>query len=212
MLKRYLWIELLLGTVLIVMSFFFDGVTLFALGGCAVGFAAQCSAYTGKFHAAAIALGIFSLGILVLSCVRSFFSVAATGGYNESGSSLWVPVVLAVLFLVHSFLGLPVEDRSDLEALRRGVRVQTVFCGIALVGILLNYVLSYLFRDVFLSNMQQAEDYFNLGVGSVPAALQDFHYIEGVIALALCFTAIRAVVRAFMGKEPLDESEKEIVE
>ena len=212
LLKRYLWGELLLGILLVAASFFFNGVILLALGGCVMGFAAQCSAHSKGCMSAAVALGIVSLGVLVLSCVQSFFSVTSLSGYNTSASPLSVLLVLAALFLLQSFLSLPVEDRGDLDLLRRGIRVQTVFAALGLLGVFLNYLLSYFFLDSFLSNLLEQDKYYSSEGGSAPAALQDFHYIEGVIALALCITAIRSVVRAFMGKEPLSEAEKETVE
>jgi hypothetical protein len=117
-----------------------------------------------------------------------------------------------VLFLLHRFLLLPVEDRSEYGMIRHGMNTLSVFSVMGLAGIALNYLLSYAFSDLFLTNMEEWDRYLNDGGGSVPVELQDFHYVEGLVALALCVTAIRAVVRAYFGEEPVEEPEKEIEE
>ncbi|MBO5222408.1 MAG: hypothetical protein J6C26_08845 [Clostridia bacterium] len=211
LLSRYLWAELILGAIVIVVGLWMGGNSLFAVGACMMGFAAQCAAHARKNYTAAVGLGVLSVLVLTLGCVRAFTFLVSTSGYDKQSSPLSVLLVLAVIFLLHSFLGLPVEDREDLVMVRHGVKVLSVFSALMLGAIVLNYLLSYVFRDMFLTGLLDREEI--LASGGIPAAeLQDFHYLEGVVVLAVCMTAIRAVVRAFFGKEPLEEPEKEIVE
>ena len=212
MLKRYLVAEAFLGLCVMGLGLLMGGQILFALGACMLGFSAQCAAHTTKGQMAAVLFGILSLLLLAVGCLRSFGMMVSLTDYGTKTSSLSVLLVIAVLFLLHRFLALPVEDRPEYSMLRHGMNVLSVFSAMGLVGVALNYLLSYAFSGLFLSNLEEWDRYVNEGVGSAPVELQDFHYVEGLVALALCITAIRAVVRAYFGEEPVEEPEKEIEE
>lgn len=193
MLKRYVMIELFLGIAVIAVGFVFGGSMLSALGTCMVALAAQCSVYSDKHHWAVIALGLISLFGLAVSGISSFFQLTSLSGYADSTSSLAVLLVLAVIILAQSFLSLPVEDRQDLDVLRRGISRMVAFAAIGFIGIVLTYVLSYVFYGSAVTALLEGE------------AMQDFHYLEGVLALAMVLTAARGVIRGFLGKERLTD-------
>ena len=212
LLKRYLFAEALLGLCVMGLGLWMGGQILFALGACMFGFSAQCAAHARKFQIFAVLFGILSLAALAVGCFRSFGMMVSLTDYDIKTSSLTVLLALAVLFLIHCFLVLPVEERPEYAMIHHGMRVLTVFSVMGIAGVVLNYVLSYVFTDLFLSNVNAWDQYLGDGTGSAPVELQDFHYIEGLVALALCVTAIRAVVRAYFGEEPVEEQEKEITE
>ena len=212
MLKRYLIAEALLGLCVMGVGLFMGGQILFALGACMFGFSAQCAAHATKGQLAAVLFGVFSLLLLAVGCFRSFGMLVSLTEYSDKTSSLTVLLVIAVLFLLHRFLLLPVEDSPEYGMIRHGMNVLSVFSALGLAGIALNYFLSYAFTGLFLSNLEEWDRYMTEGAGSAPVELQDFHYVEGLVALALCITAVRAVVRAYFGEEPIAEPEKEIEE
>ena len=72
-------------------------------------------------------------------------------------------------------------------------------------------LISYLLMGSLPSHMDALDSYY-AGTGSLPVGIQDVHYVEGVVALAICLTAIRGVVRAFLGKDAVTETEKENLE
>ncbi len=183
-----------------ILGLFFGGCTLPALGACMVGLSAQCSAKTDKHPRIAVALGVFSLLTLGGSGVSAFFSMVSLSRYEDSVSSLTILLILAVVILSQSFLALPVEDRPDLYFLRQGISRLAVFCLVGFVGIVLNYLLSYVLYDASLSAFLEGQ--------SIP----DFHFLEGVFSFAMVLTSARGVLRAFLkGKESTDGSKgKEI--
>jgi hypothetical protein len=211
LLKGYLWTEFLIGVAVIVCGFFLGGSILFAVGACTVGFAAQCAARAVKFRLAAVIFGVFSLAVLAVGCVNSFGLAVTTSGYDEGSSPLTVLLVLAVAVTVQSFALLPAEDRPDLSSVTHGVSVLRVFAVLGLLGVVLNYLISYLLMGSLPSHMDALDSYY-AGTGSLPVGIQDVHYVEGVVALAICLTAIRGVVRAFLGKDAVTETEKENLE
>ena len=194
------------------LGLFMGGQILFALGACMLGFSAQCSAHAKKGQLAAVLFGVFSLLLLAVGCFRSFGMMVSRTEYGDKTSSLTVLLVIAVLFLLHRFLLLPVEDHPEYGMLRHGMNVLSVFSAMGLAGIALNYVLSYAFTGLFFSNLEEWDRYLSEGTGSAPVELQDFHYVEGLVALAMCITAVRAVVRAYFGEEPIEDAEKELEE
>lgn len=197
LLKRSLWVELLFGLAVIVFGVILGGPVLPAMGACMVALAAQCSAGTKKFQGGAVALGIVALAALVGSGLASFFHLTSLSRYSDDTSPLTVLFVLAVVVLGQSFLSLSVEDRPELTGLRRGIRLLTVFAVIGFIGVVLTYVLSYVLFDSALSSYAEGN------------AVQDFHYLEGVLSLAMSLTSARGVLRAFFGKDRMIESQEE---
>ncbi len=189
LLKRYVFIELFLGIAVIAAGFFFGGSILPAIGACMIGLAAQCAVCSDKHQWAVVCLGVFSLLALGGSGIQAFFHLTSLSRYEDSTSSLTVLLVLAVVILVQNFLALPVEDRFDLDVLRRGISRTVGFSGIGFLGIVLTYLLSYAFYGSAVSALLEGE------------TVQDFHYLEGVFALAMVLTAAREVLRGFLGKE-----------
>jgi len=206
-----MWTELLVGVGVVVCGFLMGGSILFAVGACIIGFSAQCAAHSSGCRLLAASFGVVSLLLLGAGCLQGFGLAVSTTGYEKSSSPLSVLLVLAVVFLFQCFAVLPAEDRTDLSMLTHGVRVLGVYAGMGLVGVVLNYVISYFVMGTLADKLNAAESYFNTGTGSLPAEVQDVHYVEGVVALAIGLTAIRGVIRAFVGKEPLQE-EKENLE
>lgn len=169
---------MILGSVL-------GGVVLPALGACMIGFAAQCYARSDKHPWAVIGLALFSLLALTGSGISAFTLLTSLSRYADSTSPLTVLLVLSVMTLVQSFLALPLEDRTDLSFLRRGISQTTAFSAIGFGGIVLTYLLSF----VLYNSVTEGE--------TVP----DFHYLEGVLALAMVLTAVRGVLLSFLKKK-----------
>ena len=197
LMKRYVVAELLLGIAAVVVGLFLGGPTLPALGLCAVALAVQCSVFSHKYHGLVFALGLFSLLGLTVCGVASFLHIISLSGYEDRSSSLWVLFAVAVFLLIQRGLSLPLEDRKDLNLLRRGVSRMILFSALGFAGIVLTYLLSYLWYSVAVNALEQG------------STMQDFHYLEGVVALAFVLTSARGVLRGFFGKEPLTESIKE---
>lgn len=189
LLKRYVFIELFLGIAVIVAGFVFGGSILPALGACMIGLAAQCSVGWDKHTCAAVSLGLLSLLALMGSGIQSLFHITSLSRYGGSTSSLTVLLVLAVVILAQSFLVLPVEDRLDLDVLRRGISRTVGFSGIGFLGIILTYLLSYALYGSVVAAILEGE------------TVQDFHYLEGVLSLAMVLTSGREVLRGFFEKE-----------
>ncbi len=198
LLKRYVIIEFLLGVAVIALGFFFQGVMLFALGTCMIALAAQCSVYSEKHHWAVIALGLFSLLGLAASGLSSFFHMTSVSRYANDTSPLTVLLVLTVIILVQSFLLLPLEDRPDLDFLRRGVSRMAIFGLIGFAAIVLTYVLSYFLYGSLVSALVEGDGMMDLHYQE-----QDFHYLEGALALSMALTSVRGVLRSFLGRERL---------
>ncbi len=196
-LKRYLIIELLLGVAVIAVGLLFGGSVLPALGVCMIALSAQCSVYSEKYHWAVVAFGLVSLVGLAVSGISSFFHLTSLSGYADSTSPLAVLLVLAVVILAQSFLVLPIEDRTDLAVLQRGIRRMIVYALVGFLGIVLTYLLSYVLFGSAIAAHLEGE------------TVQDFHYLEGVLSLAMAFTGAREVFRAFWGKEPLTDGSQE---
>ncbi len=192
--KRYIILETAFGVGVLVFGLFLGGSALPALGCCMIAFVAQLSAYSEKYHGLVVGFGIFSLLLLLWQAVTSFFGMVSLSGYEGATSSLWVPLVLAVVLLAHSFLTLPLEDRPDLVFLSRGIHRMVIFAAVAMAGIVLTYLLSYLLYSTVLSELMEQGN-----------SIQDFHYLEGVLSLAMIFTSARGVFRAFFGKEQLSQ-------
>ncbi len=199
-LKRYVLIEFFLGIAVILLGFLFGGSMLSALGACMIGLAAQCSVDSDKHVWVSVTLGLVSILTLVGSGIQAFFHLTSLSRYGDSTSSLTVLLVLAVVILVQNFLALPVEDRSDLEVLRRGISRTVGFSGIGFVGIVLTYLLSYVFYGSAVSALLEGK------------TVQDFHYLEGVLALAMVLTAGREVLREFLGKRQPNGSMREEIQ
>ncbi|MBO5248272.1 MAG: hypothetical protein J6B54_03125 [Clostridia bacterium] len=189
LLKRYVIVELLVGIAEIVIGLLLGGIMLPALGICTVALAAQCVGSSDKHSWVAVGLGLISLLSLTVSGVSSFLFMTSQTGYSHSTSPLTVLLVLAVMILLQGFLALPLEDRHDLGVLRRGISRTVVFMGIGFGGIVLNYLLSYLFFDFAVSAFSGGD------------AMQDFHYLEGVLALAMVLTCAREILREFFVKQ-----------
>ncbi len=192
--KRYIILETAFGVGVLVLGLFLGGSALPALGCCMIALAAQLSAYSEKHHGLVVTFGILSLLLLLWQTVSALFGVVSRSGYEDATSSLWVPLVLALVLLAHSFLTLPLEDRSDLPHLSRGIHRIVIFSGVAMAGIVLTYLLSYLLYATVLSELMEQGN-----------GIQDFHYLEGILSLAMIFTSARSVFRAFFGKEPLSQ-------
>lgn len=199
-LKRYLWLELVLGIIATVLGFLLGGPLLSTLGSCMIALSARCSVHSGKYHGAVIALGLFSLVMLGLCALISFVHVTSLSRYAENASPLAVLFVLALFLLAQCFLLLPLENRSDLSFLRQGILVTAVFAGISFGSIVLTYLLSYVICGSALSLYADG------------VAVQDFHYLEGAVALAMAFTGARAVLMAYTGKEPLENNTEDVTD
>lgn len=197
LLRRYVWIELIFGILVLVLGIVLGGPILPALGGCMVALAAQCSVHSEKHHWAVIALGLISLLVLAMNGISSFLHLTSLSGYADDTSPLTVLFALAVILLGQSFLALPVEDRSDLAPLRRGISVLTAFAAIGFAGIILTYILSYVLFGSAVAAHLEGE------------TVQDFHYLEGIFALAMTLTGARAVFRAYLGREHLTDRSQE---
>lgn len=211
LLKGYMWAELLIGIAVIVCGFFLGGSILFAVGACTVGFAAQCASRAERFRVPAVIFGVLSLGMLAFGCVKAFGLAVTSTGYDDGSSPLTVLLVLALAVTVQSFALLPAEDRSGFSSVIHGIGTLRVFAILGLIGIVLNYLISYLLMGSLPSHMDVLDSYYG-GTGPLPVGIQDVHYIEGVVALAICLTAIRGVVRAFLGNDAVTETEKENLE
>ena len=185
LLKRYIFVEGFLGIAVMILGALFGGVVLPALGACMIGFAAQCFACSDKHPWAVISLGLISLLTLTGTGISAFVQLTSISRYEGSTSPLTVLLVLAVVILVQNFLALPLEDRSDLDLLRRGISRMVAFSGIGFVGIVLTYLLSYLLYGLVLEGE------------TVP----DFHYLEGILALAMILTTARGVLLSFLKKK-----------
>ena len=197
MLKYYIWIQILLGLAAVVVGLLLGGPILPAVGVCSVALAAQCAVHADRHQWAAILLGLISILLLFASSVVSFLYMTSQTAYADSVSPLSALFALAVYLLIQCFLILPVEDRNDLDLLRRGITRMIAFAGIGFVGIVLTYVLSYFLYDAALAALELGE------------TVQDFHYLEGVLALAMAFTSARAVFRGFWGREKMKASQED---
>lgn len=229
-LKNFMWAEFCLGIVVILVGWmlgsrdsgtlfggdlFSGGTLLPVIGACMISLSAQCAAHSTKLHGVAIGFGVASLLFLAICTLNGFTYMASVSDYGNRGSSLDVLLVLAAVLLLHCFLFLPLEDRTDLAFLRRGVTVLIVFCAVGFLSILLNYLLSYMIYDSSLAVLAAQDYLYSLEAdhqeltGYVPALLQDFHYVEGVFATAMGMTSARALFRSFVGREPMEDLKKE---
>lgn len=197
LLRRYIWLELILGVAVFVFGILLGGPVLPALGACMIALAARSSVCAEKHHGAVIVLGIASLLMLVGNGVSSFFYMASLSGYSDKTSPLSVLFVLALIVLGQSFLKLPLEERKDLAPLCRGISLLTAFAVVGFIGIVLTYVLSYVLFDAAVAAHLEGE------------TVQDFHYLEGVLSLAMSMTEARAVLRAYLGKEHFIHAQEE---
>ncbi len=163
----------------------FGGVVLPALGACIIGLAAQCFTCSDKHLWAVISLGLISLLTLVGTGISAFVQLTSLSRYADSSSPLTVLLILAIIILVQNFFALPLEDRSDLDLLRRGISRMVAFSCIGFAGIVLTYLLSYLLYGFVLEG----------------ETVQDFHYLEGILALAMVLTSARGVLLSFLKKK-----------
>lgn len=197
MLKRYIVAELLLGVAAVVIGLLLGGPILPALGVCTVALAAQCSAFSEKHYGVVIAFGLFALLGLTVSGISSFTHMIRLSGYADDSSPLTVLFAVAVFLLTQSALSIPLDDRTDLQLLRCGISRIVLFSGIAFAGIILTYLLSYLWYEIAMNALTEGN------------TIQDFHYLEGILSLAFVLTSARGVFRSFFGQEPLTETVKE---
>ncbi len=195
LMKRYIILETFFGVAVVVAGLFLGGSVLPALGCCMIALAAQLSAYSEQYHGLVVGFGVFSLLLLGWQTVSVFLGIVSRSGFEGATSPLTVPLVLAVVLLTHSFLTLPLEDRQDVLILRRGIHRMVIFSAVSMLGVVLTYLLSFVLYYTALSALLDGD------------TLGDFHYLEGVVCLAMVFTSGRSVLRAFFGKEQLKTQE-----
>lgn len=194
MLKRCLLIELLAGIAVMIVGALLGGSVLPSLGACMIALAACCSVRArAKRIAFSVGLGVASLLILAVCAVGSFFDMTSLSGYANDTSPLSVLLVLSVVLLGQCFLNLPVEDEPELAFLHRGIRTLVIFSGAGFLGIVLTYLLSYAIYGSAISNYLD---------GTI---LQDFHFVEGVVTLAMILTSMREILRTYLGAKQLTE-------